>query len=254
MAPMELKRSIVYGPVHSRRLGRSLGINLLPVSFKLCSLNCCYCQYGWTRCLTTSGKAYEEFFPSVPEVILALRCALTSGEKFDHITFSGNGEPTLHPRFPTLVSIAREMTDFYRCPARLAVLSNSTTCGDPKIREALRQVDLPVMKLDVGNERAFRRINRGAQAITLQSVVNGLKSLPNFVVQSMFVRGVVDNSTDEEVESWIAQLRMLNLAAVQIYSIDRGTASSKIEKVDRNRLNEIAAMTREATGLTVDVY
>ncbi len=253
--PIALQKGIIYGPVRSRRLGRSLGINLLPVSFKMCSLNCSYCQYGWTSKLTSSGRGYEEFFPSVPEVILSVKNALASiGDKIDYLTFSGNGEPTLHPKFPRIVEMVRELKVFYRVKARLALLSNGTTCGDPRVREALAKIDLAIMKLDAGNERMFRKLNHGTPPITLRQIVDGLKALPDYAIQSMFVRGQVDNSSDEQVASWIEALRELHPSQVQIYTLDRGTASEKLLRVPRSRLNEIAQQAREATGFNVEVY
>lgn len=254
MTLLKLQKGIVYGPIKSRRLGRSLGLNLLPNHFKMCSLNCSYCQYGWTSMQTTSGKGCENQLPSVQEVVLALRKAFLLHRNFAYITFSGNGEPTLHPDFPEIIDIVQGMRDQFRPEVKLAILSNSTTSGDPVIREALEKIDLPIMKLDVGNEQAFKRMNHGIPLITLESIVEGLRSLKKFVIQSMFIRGKIDNSSDWEVMSWIKRLQELKPLWVQIYSIDRGTASAQLEKVEISRLKEIARIAEKMTGLRIEVY
>jgi wyosine [tRNA(Phe)-imidazoG37] synthetase (radical SAM superfamily) len=136
----------------------------------------------------------------------------------------------------------------------LAILSNGATCGAVKIHEAFQKIDLPIMKLDAGNEGMFNKLNHAAAPITLQSIVDGLKTLDRFAVQTMFVQGAVDNSTDAEVESWLERLRDLKPLWVQIYSLDRGTASPALRKVPFQRLVEIANSATRQTGLQVEVY
>lgn len=251
---MNLQKNIIYGPVKSRRLGCSLGVNLLSNRLKLCSLNCCYCQYGWTSKLIKSGKGYSEFFPSVQEVILALKDVFLNGNNFDYITFSGNGEPTLHPDFPEIIALVSQMKAYFRSDARLAILSNSTTCSNPELREALDKIDLPIMKLDVGNERAFHRINHGGSEVSFHSVVDGIKSMRRFVIQTMFVRGAVDNSTDIEVDSWIKTIHELNPLWIQIYTLDRAPAGEMLRKVTQPRLKQIAQRAEKKTGISIEVY
>lgn len=253
---LPLQPHIIYGPVQSRRLGRSLGINLLPTSQKICSLNCSYCQYGWTDTVLphTNGYGYHSLFPSPQSVILAVRDVLKHDHDFDFITFSGNGEPTLHPYFPQIVDMVLELKNTYCPDIQLALLSNSTTATAPRIRNALERIDLPIMKLDVGNERAFKRLNRAKHPVTYQRVIEGLKSLKRYVIQAMFVKGRVSNSTEPEVESWIEQLQKLRPEWVQIYSVDRGTADKRLQKVELPHLGEIAELAQARTGLTVEIY
>lgn len=253
---LALQPAIIYGPVQSRRLGRSLGINLLPTSEKICSLNCSYCQYGWTDTVLpdSNGYGYHSLFPSPQSVILAVRDVLKYDHHFDFITFSGNGEPTLHPYFPQIVKMVLELKNTYRSDIQLALLSNSTTAIDPRIHHAFECIDLPIMKLDVGNERAFKRLNRGKRPVTYQRVIDGLTSLKRYVIQTMFVKGRVSNSTDAEVESWIQQLQQLRPEWVQVYSLDRGTADQRLQKVELPHLKEIAQRAQTRTGLTVEVY
>jgi wyosine [tRNA(Phe)-imidazoG37] synthetase (radical SAM superfamily) len=254
MTLLKLQKRIVYGPIESRRLGRSLGINLSPTTFKLCSLNCSYCQYGWTKSQTNDGKEYKNKLPNLQEVVLSLREAFSVHKDFEYITFSGNGEPTLHPDFPEIVDVVLAMRAHFWPHVKLAILSNSTTCGTPDIRKTLEKLDLPIMKLDVGNEQAFKRMNHGMPPVTLEGIVAGLKSLNKFVIQTMFVRGKIDNSSDWEVKSWIKRLEELKPLWVQIYTLDRGAASEQLERVELSRLNEIAQMAEAITGVQVEVY
>lgn len=254
MTLLKLQKGIVYGPIKSRRLGRSLGINVLPTTFKLCSLNCSYCQYGWTKSQTNYGQEYKDKLPTLQEVVLALREAFSLHKDFEYITFSGNGEPTLHPDFPEIADVVHAMRTHFWPHVKLAILSNSTTCGATNIRKTLEKFDLPIMKLDVGNEQAFKKMNHGIPPVTLEGIVAGLKSLKKLVIQTMFVRGRIDNSSDWEVKSWIKRLEELKPSWVQIYTLDREAASEQLEKVKLSRLNEIAQMAETMTGLQVEVY
>lgn len=251
---LPLQDEIVYGPLQSRRLGRSLGINLLSTTCKVCSMNCCYCQYGWTDKFTNPGRGLRSFFPSLQEVALALRKAFKSGCKVDYLTFSGNGEPTLHPDFPAIVDLVIEMKGYLRCNAKLAILSNSTTCGDPAILAALQKIDQPMMKLDAGNQRTYARVNRGKPPVQHGDIIAGLRQLKTYIIQSMFVRGAIDNSTGTEVASWIETLKGLSPSEVQIYTLDRKPANSKLQKVSPDRLRKIAGLAAEATSLKVAVF
>jgi wyosine [tRNA(Phe)-imidazoG37] synthetase (radical SAM superfamily) len=252
---IDLQKGIIYGPVKSRRLGRSLGLNLLADDYKLCSFNCAYCQYGWTQKLTTEADGCVSDFPSVADIINALRERIATNPDFDCVTFSGNGEPTMHPEFPQIVEAVKQIRDQWLPKVRLALLSNSATCDVPKIREAIEKIDLPIMKLDVGNEMMFKKINHGAPPLTLQQIVDSLKSLKRIVIQTMFVSGRrVNNSSEWEVRSWMHRLEELQPLWVQIYSLDRGAANDKLEKVSRERLDEIARKVAETTGLKVEVF
>ncbi len=251
---LELQDGIIYGPLHSRRLGRSLGVNLLSSHRKICSMDCCYCQYGWTDVQTNSATGYNQYFPSTQEVMLAVRAALNGPEKFDYLTFCGNGEPTLHPEFPVIVDLILAMIAFLRLDVKTAILSNSTTCNKPGVRDALRKIHLPIMKLDVGNQDSFARLNRCRSSVSFDEIVSGLQSLQHCMIQSMFVTGSVDNSAPAEVASWLTVLQDIAPVGVQVYSLDRQPASGGLRKVPRNRLNEIAALVRKQAGLAVEVY
>ena len=250
---LPLQPGIIYGPLKSRRLGRSLGINLLPTAFKVCSLNCSYCQYGWTKELTNSAVKYREYLPSIQDVRQSLTGALRLNNEIDYLTFSGNGEPTLHPDFSEIIDEVLNIREKLAPNVIIAVLSNSTTCWQPKIKQALESIDLPIMKFDVGNKAAFKKMNHGPAAVTFEHVFHGLQSLRNIAVQTMFVQGKVNNSTRKEVESWVNGLEEIDPLWVQIYSLDRGAASKQLARVEPTRLQEIANVAKEKTGLLIEV-
>lgn len=166
---------MIYGPVDSRRLGRSLGINLLPTGYKLCAFDCIYCQYGRTKVLTT--KAEKGRFPVVEVVLRKVEEALRQVPDLNYVTFSGNGEPTLHPRFDELVEGVVHLRDKLRPEVKTAILSNSALAWKEEIREALAKLDLRIMKLDAGDPFAWRAINRPAPSLDFETVVAGLKEL-----------------------------------------------------------------------------
>jgi len=217
-------------------------------------MNCCYCQYGWTDKFTNSGRGFSNLFPSLQDITLALEKAFETGRQFDYLTFSGNGEPTLHPDFPAIVDLVIEMKVDFRCDAKLAILSNSTTCGNPQIQSALAKIDQPMMKLDAGNQRTYARVNHGKPPVRYNDIVAGLRQLRMIVIQSMFVQGAIDNSTDSEVASWIETLKGLSPSQVQVYTLDRKPANGKLKKVSRERLQEIAGRAEQATSIQVGVF
>lgn len=251
---MELQKGILYGPLKSRRLGLSLGVNLLPESFKLCSLNCCYCQYGWTHQTFKDGLQFTELMPSPVEVERAVMGALNRSVKFDYLTLCGNGEPTLHPQFNAIVDSICKLRQRSKRDFRIAIISNSTTCFLTNIKYALSRVDLALMKLDVGNERMFKKLHGGLSSTPFDSILAGLKDLDKYILQAMFVEGAINNSSDAEVNSWLESLDNLNPQCVQIYSLARSAASEKIERVGKNRLEEIAELGRLRTGFDFDVF
>lgn len=216
--------SIVYGPVHSRRLGSSLGVNLLPTDGKLCSFDCIYCECGWNRDNFTGGS-----FPSPEAFRTALRASLEQiagkGPRLDSITFSGNGEPTLNPHFPEIVDIAVELRDSLAPGTALTVLSNATTCWKPEIFAALRKVDSPVMKIDAATQELAAKINKPVGNYDLQRVVSSLKAFEgDFILQTMFLRcGCFDSASPENLEGWKNIVRTLRPREVMAYSIARET-------------------------------
>lgn len=252
MTVLQLQADIIYGPINSRRLGRSLGINLLPTSYKLCSFDCVYCHYGRTDVKTLSPE--ERHFPSVERVLDAVEEALRTGPDVDYITFSGNGEPTLHPQFPTIASAVRHLRDELRPDVKLAILSNSTTVHLPTIRKALAVFDAPIMKLDAGDPRTLASINRPSSAVKLEHIIEGLKAIPRLIVQSVLVDGEVSNVKGEPFEAWLSALSEIRPIQVQIYSTDRPVPEAGIKRVSSSTLQRIAGEIEKRTGLQVAAY
>lgn len=238
-----LQTRIAYGPIASRRLGRSLGVNVLPDGRKVCNFNCPYCQYGWTPPMLqwTAGRA-RLAWPPARAIVDAVDAALREDARVDRITLAGNGEPTLHPDFPEIVDGLRSVRDGRSPRARLAILSNASTCAEPAVAAALARIDECYMKLDAGDVIRHRRMNGSAVSIGL--VISGLEALRDVTLQSLFTRdpsGRIDNTTAEAIENWLAAVRQVAPQAVHVYTIDRDPAWPRLERVPRVELEAIAA-------------
>ena len=253
---MPLHDGVVYGPVRSRRLGRSLGVNLLPAHLKLCTFNCSYCQYGWSA--NTHRGTDLENWPSPQTVVravgTALRTLAAEGEHIDRLTLAGHGEPTLHPQFPEIMGALRRLRDEIAPSVPIAVLSNASTLNRLEIRTALAQADERYMKLDAGDAATLRNVN--ASSLPFEQLIGGLQSLPDIVVQAMFVKdrtGRIDNTGDLTVISWINALQRIKPRAVHIYTLDRAPAWPYLQPVPGVRLREIAQRVRLA-GLECELF
>ncbi|MDE6329801.1 MAG: radical SAM protein [Muribaculaceae bacterium] len=253
-----LFHSTVFGPIHSRRLGTSLGINLLPDDGKVCTFDCVYCEAGYNAQGTgTTGLPLPERVERDLEA--KLRDMKSRGESLDVITFSGNGEPTLHPRFAEVVEIVNRLRDKYYPEARTSVLTNSTRIFDPRVAEALKLVDNNILKLDSAIEPTMRLIDNPTEKLfTVERLVEGLRQFAGQgIIQTMFLRGShngrpIDNTTPEEVDALIEAYRRIGPKSVMIYTIDRSTPEENLEKVGREELLDIARRIREA-GIEVSV-
>ena len=237
--------SPIFGPVHSRRLGVSLGINLLPADGKWCSFDCLYCECG----LNKERRATAPL-PTREEVAEALERQLAKMEQEgphpDVLTFAGNGEPTLHPAFPEIVEDTIRLRNRYCPEARISVLSNSTQIHRPKVREALMCTDNPIMKLDTVSEDFIHRVDRPQGRYNTEAIVALLAEMsPQVIIQTMFLTGLgLDNTGDEYIEPWIEALRQIKPRQVMIYTIDRETPVKGLEKASREKLDEIAEKVR----------
>lgn len=255
MALLRLQSGIVYGPVASRRLGCSLGLNILPFEYKLCSLNCVYCQYGWTKTCAVDVRSYVSDLPTAEDVALALRTSLLKLKDADatpsYITFSGNGEPTLHPQFEEIVRAVKKVRDELAPSALVAILSNSTTVSEEWVRRALEQLDLRVMKLDCGEARTFDAYNRPCAGIDFQRIVDGLRKLKGFSIQTLFTNL---NSDESSVRNWIEVLGTLKPNEVQVYTLDRSAPLAALRAVSKDKLEEIARRVTSETGVPAKVY
>lgn len=254
-----LFHSTIFGPIHSRRLGVSLGVNLMPSDGKICSFDCLYCEAGYNA--QGAGNAglpsRERVASDLEEKLSAMRRA---GDPLDVITFSGNGEPTLHPEFPAIVDTVISLRDRYYPEAKISVLSNSTRIFDPAVADALKRVDNNILKLDSAVEETMRLLDRpNSPDFTVSRVVESLRQFAGqAIIQTMILRGehdgqVIDNTTPREVEALIAAYREIKPREVMLYSIDRSTPEEKLRKVERPELERIAARVREA-GINVQPF
>jgi len=255
---LPLHQGITYGPVRSRRLGHSLGINVLPRNQKVCTFNCSYCQYGWTRNYPRGATSAADAWPHPSVIARSVAAALerlkNHGDRIDRLTLAGHGEPTLHPRFPDVVDVLLRVRDRLAPDVPLAILSNSSTLNNAAVSSALRLIDERCMKLDAGDPALLRRVN-GA-TVPLEQIVDGLRRLPDVIIQAMFVRdrlSRIDNTGDLAVSAWIAALSAIRPLGVHIYTIDRAPAWPYLQPAPAARLHEIARRA-EASGLTAGAF
>ena len=249
--------SPVFGPVRSRRLGVSLGINLMPADGKLCTFDCIYCECGFN-----ADHRPHRPRPTRREVAEALERQLQKmadeGTPPDVLTFAGNGEPTAHPEFAAIVDDTLALRDRYFPQAQVSVLSNSTMLHRPEVVAALRKVDNNILKLDTVSDDYVRRVDRPAAAFSAAKVVDALAAFAgHVVVQTLFMGGEhdgrsVDNTGEEYVGPWIEALRRISPQKVMVYTIDRETPAPHLRKASPETLDTIAERVREA-GFEVEV-
>ena len=254
-----LFHSTVFGPIHSRRLGVSLGVNLMPNDGKVCSFDCLYCEAGYNaQGKGTTGLPLREQVRTRLEG--KLRQMHDNGDALDVITFSGNGEPTLHPDFPHIIEDTLRIRDKYYPEAKVSVLTNSTMIFKPEVAEALKKADNNILKLDSAIEETMRLIDRpNSPGFTVEKVVEGLRQFEaTGIIQTMMLRGThdgiaIDNTTEEEIEALIAAYRRINPREIMIYSLDRSTPEEKLVKVEKEELQAIGKRIAEATEIPVQV-
>ena len=251
--------STIFGPIHSRRLGTSLGINLMPNDGKICSFDCLYCEAGYNaQGHGTTGVAKRETLKK--QLKNKLQAMHEAGEKLDVITFSGNGEPTLHPNFKEIVNDVINLRNHYFPEAKVSVLSNATMAGRPNVIAALNKVDNNILKLDSAVARTMRLINRPTSGNVLPAgIIEDLKAFGGkCIVQTMMVRGehdgeIVDNTTDAEIDALINAYLAIRPQEIMLYTIDRKTPEEKLVKVPVEDLKRIARHIEAETGITVQV-
>lgn len=246
-----LFHEIIYGPVQSRRLGRSLGVNLLPYDGKLCSFDCIYCECGFNRDFRTKTK-----LPDRENVRAALENKLLQLQKEgvtpDVITFAGNGEPTMHPEFEGIIDDTLLLRDRYFPQAKISVLSNGLHLNKKEVFDAMKKIENPILKLDSAFDETARQIDRpNAATYSVSQQVERYRLFQgDFILQSMFLRGrfegrVVDNTKEEEISAWLGLVRSLQPREVMIYTIDRETPARELEKAPKEVLKEIARRVEE---------
>jgi wyosine [tRNA(Phe)-imidazoG37] synthetase (radical SAM superfamily) len=250
---------IVFGPVKSRRFGVSLGINLLPETFKYCTFNCLYCECGWTRHQEDEKAGLHSREDVLNRMKKEFPVLLEKGIIPDNITFAGNGEPTIHPDFDLVIEDTIKMRDKYFPNAKITVLSNATLLHKKKVKNALLRVDNNVLKLDAGCEKTYQKINKPLGKLKLEKVVDELKKFKgNLIIQSLFLRGryegeLIDNTTEEELELWLNVIKEVKPKSVMIYSIERETPVNELVKVSKEELEKIAAKVAKL-GFNTEVY
>jgi len=251
---------IVFGPVSSRRLGVSLGINLLRYNKKVCSFNCIYCECGWTKpgnYVIEKPYTREEVKLVLEEKLIKLK---SENSDLNNITFAGNGEPTLHPQFHLVVDDVITLRNKYFPDVSISVLTNATQLDKPHVVSALKKVNKPIVKLDTSTENSFRAINKAVINISYDEVLNNIikADISNLIIQTLFLRGnidgnVIDNTEAKEVELWIGHLIRIKPAMVMIYGIARETPAKDLVKISRDELEVIAKKLRKK-GIKTETY
>ena len=249
--------SPIFGPVHSRRLGVSLGINLMPGDGKVCSFDCIYCECGFNKDFKPKSAR-----PSRKEVRQALEAKLkdmqTNGPAPDVLTFAGNGEPTLHPDFPGIIDDTLALRDRYFPNAKVSVLSNSTMIHKPAVFAALNKIDNNILKLDTVDEAYIQALDQPAKGYDVKKIMAHMKEFQgNCIIQTMFLKGSyqgrdMNNTTPQYVEPWLEAVKEIAPRQVMIYTIDRETPTQGLQKATHEELDGIAAKV-EAAGISCSV-
>ncbi len=253
MMLLELKKRIIYGPVISRRLGRSLGINILPWEKKTCPFNCVYCQYGWTE-RHTAKMLPDLLLPTVGEVEKALEEALAGMEITPaYITFSGNGEPTTHPDFDSIVKAVTKIRDRLAPSAKTAILSNSALVSKRSVRDSLEKLDLKIMKLDCGNPLAFQRYNHPCTGVDLEEITRGLGKLSEITIQALFTAGEAGNMERTNTDDWLVRLQRIKPRIVQLYTLDRSYPDKRLKHASWMELILVKEQVHRA-GLDAEIF
>lgn len=222
---------IVFGPIRSRRLGSSLGVNLLPSMGKLCNFDCVYCECGWNKDGRSDGR-----FPLLKDIEAALEekmsKASSEGVPVDSITFSGNGEPTIHPDFAQVIDVTLRLRDRYFPQAKVSVLSNATMIGRKDVADALMRVDNPILKIDASSDELIQKINKPSGSYRLAEVVENLRKFEGrFVLQTMFLRSEdFDTAAPQALAAWMDIVRELRPREIMVYTIDRETPDKSLGK------------------------
>ena len=255
-----LFNDIIFGPIHSRRLGCSLGINLLPKTIKLCTYNCIYCECGWAQTKEIDYSLLHKADEMLPVMEQYMHQLLEKGEIPDSITYSGNGEPTLHPEFGKITKSLIRLRDKYFPEAIITCLSNATQLHRSDVVEALKMIENPLLKLDAGTQETYMKMNQSFVLLDIETLTQQLMAFDgNLTVQTMFLRGilddgtVVDNTTEEEVDAWLERIKRIHPHTVMLYPIDRETPARKLVKVGPEVLEPIAEKVR-ALGIVAKVY
>lgn len=248
-----LREKLVFGPIFSRRLGSSLGINLLPENGKICNFDCVYCECGWNK----DGRS-DSRLPLPEELRRELEAKLSecksAGTGIDSITFSGDGEPTLNPHFPEMIDITLELRDKYFPDSVISVLTNATRICRKEVREALMKVDNPILKLDAASDRMVELINQPACDYSVHDIVQDMKLFGgNFIMQTMFLRFPGFNTAEpENLKAWMDIVRETKPREVMVYTLDREAPAQGLVKFTVDEMHE-AVKPLVDEGFTVQI-
>ena len=253
-----LVEPLIFGPIKSRRLGKSLGINLLPEFGKICSFNCIYCECGWNpENKENSGIPKKVVFEQTLEK--RLQELKGTADEPDSITFSGNGEPTLHPDFVEIINITLRLRDLYVPHAKISVLTNGTMLHKKEIFDAISKVDNNIIKIDGGTYETIELINKPNVNFDLEKYIDILQEYKgNLIIQTCLLRGEhngvkIDNTTEEEISLWVEHIKKINPRKTMIYAIDRETPEKNLEKISQYELEKIAERLRQF-GFVVECF
>jgi wyosine [tRNA(Phe)-imidazoG37] synthetase (radical SAM superfamily) len=240
----------------SRRFGRSLGVNLLPVGLRLCTFACLYCQCGGDR--ARRHERDDPPFPTLEALEAALRQALAANPAIDDICFAGSGEPTLHPRFREAVVLARDLRDRLAPRASVTVLSNGVAAGKPEVRAALALADHAVLKLDAARDDLLRALDRGPRGLTVRHLIRIFSGMIGIETQTILARGAVDNATPDALDALGEALRAIHPRQAQVGTITRAPAEPGEQPLIPLSLAELGAavahLRRVARGIEIVAY
>jgi wyosine [tRNA(Phe)-imidazoG37] synthetase (radical SAM superfamily) len=249
---IRLQKEIVYGPIQSRRLGISLGVNLLSPFHKICSFDCVYCHYGRSRLLTDKPDPSSIYTPE--QILKELEIRLKSARHLDSITFSGNGEPTLHPNFAKIVKETRKLRDRFQPGVPLAVFTNGSTLSRQDVRSALESIAYPLVKLDAGNQLTFEMINRPVGSVDLHFIIESMKGLKGLILRSLFHKGNVSNHTGPGFEAWVEAVGEINPVGIQITTLDGDDPQLGLQSLVPFELNAIAERINSTVGIKAEAF
>ncbi len=226
----------------------------MPTGYKLCSFNCVYCHYGWTKVHVFDVEPFVGDLPRFDDVTGSVESALMSHLEFDYLTFSGNGEPTLYPEFASLVEEVVRIRDRYRPGTKIALLSNSSALNLPDVKRSIIRIDVPVFKLDAGTEFVFMNINRPCPGVSFDDVNANLRSLSGVIIQTVLVTGNPGNVGKEDMSEYFNRISEIQPACVHIYSIDRPVPNVSIARILPDELERIAELGTGITGVPFKAF
>ena len=256
---MFLWDNISFGPIQSRRLGNSLGINVSPTDIKICSFDCIYCECGWTLEKSTDSNFFLPTELIMEAIEVKLKNCKQADTIIDSITFSGNGEPTLHPQFHQIIDNLIVLRDKYYPKTAITCLSNATQLVNENVLNALQKIENPVLKLDAVTEPLFQLINKPTVSISMEDIIKHLKRLNgNFILQTLFLKGEIDglwfnNAEEPHLSLWLDVVKQLHPRKVMLYSLHRDTPAQGLEKIEVEELVKIAKKV-EVFGVLAEAY